>query len=127
LLELGALGDRFDLIVIDASFISVVTILDRARAFLRPDGAIVALVKPQFEAGPQRLVAGGVVRDRAVHEAILREVRAATRALGLVPLQLVPSPLLGPAGNAEFFMLLRAGGSPFDDAALERALAERPV
>jgi 23S rRNA (cytidine1920-2'-O)/16S rRNA (cytidine1409-2'-O)-methyltransferase len=113
--------------VIDASFISVVTLLDRARAFLVPNGSIVALVKPQFEAGRERLGTGGVVRDPAVHAAILREVRAQIAGIGLVPVAVAPSPLVGPAGNVEFFMLVRADGTPLDDEALERALAERPI
>jgi 23S rRNA (cytidine1920-2'-O)/16S rRNA (cytidine1409-2'-O)-methyltransferase len=126
LLEPGSLGAPFDLIAIDASFISVVTLLDRARAFLAPGGFIVALVKPQFEAGRRRLASGGVVRDVAVHEAILCEVRASICGLGLAPVEVSASPLVGPAGNVEFFMLVRTAGDPFDDAALERALAERP-
>jgi 23S rRNA (cytidine1920-2'-O)/16S rRNA (cytidine1409-2'-O)-methyltransferase len=127
MLEPTALGAPFDVIAIDASFISVVTILDRARAFLAPGGAIVALVKPQFEAGRERLGSGGVVRDPAVHAAILAEVRDRVVGLGLIPVAVAPSSLVGPAGNVEFFMLVRAAGIAFDDGALERALAERPV
>jgi 23S rRNA (cytidine1920-2'-O)/16S rRNA (cytidine1409-2'-O)-methyltransferase len=127
LVDPSALGEPYDVIAIDASFISVVTILDRARTFLAPGGAIVALVKPQFEAGRERLGSGGVVRDPAVHAAILAEVRDRIVGLGLVPVAVVPSPLVGPAGNVEFFMLVRATGIAFDDEALERALAERPV
>ncbi|GAC1499013.1 MAG: TlyA family rRNA (cytidine-2'-O)-methyltransferase [Vulcanimicrobiaceae bacterium] len=120
----GELGAPFDVITIDASFISVITILDRARAFLTGGerGAIVALVKPQFEAGRDRLGSGGVVRDPSVHHAILREVRAATLGLGLVPRALVGSRLVGPAGNVEFFALVGRGGTSFDDAAIDRAL-----
>ena len=127
LLPEGALDAPFDVITIDASFISVVTILDRARAFLAPSGSIVALVKPQFEAGPERLGSNGVVRDPAIHAAILREVRAAVLGLGLIPVALAPSPLVGPAGNIEFFALVRKGGVAFDDSALERALGKRPT
>lgn len=127
LLEPGSLGAPFAFVTIDASFISVVTLLDRVRAFLAPGATIVALVKPQFEAGRERLNAGGVVRELSVHEAILRETRAAVCGLGLVPVDVAASPLVGPAGNVEFFMLVRAAGNAFDDAALERALAERPV
>jgi 23S rRNA (cytidine1920-2'-O)/16S rRNA (cytidine1409-2'-O)-methyltransferase len=119
----GALGAPFELIVVDASFISVVALLDRARAFLAPSGTIVALVKPQFEAGRARLGKGGVVRDPAVHRAILSEVRAALAGLGLAPAAVVPSRLRGPSGNVEFFMLVGRAGSAFDDAALEAALA----
>jgi 23S rRNA (cytidine1920-2'-O)/16S rRNA (cytidine1409-2'-O)-methyltransferase len=141
LLPAGALGPPFDLITIDASFISVVTILDRARDFLARDGAIVALVKPQFEAGRDRLGAGGVVRDAAVHRAILHEVRDAVRSLGLAIVQLVASGLRGPSGNVEFFALVLRGARDdgagrgdgdgrgdrsVDDAAIERALASVP-
>jgi len=118
-----AFPEGFDLIAIDASFISLRIILRRAVGFLRPGGSIVALVKPQFEAGRQR-VRGGVVRDRATHRDVLRSLREAVPELGLVPVALAPSPLLGPAGNREFLMLLRRTGTPVDDARLEAALAE---
>ena len=128
LVEAGALGEPFDVITIDASFISVVTMLERARAFLSDSAsaAIVALVKPQFEAGRERLGRGGVVREPAVHRAILHEVRDAVARLGLVPAALVPSALRGPAGNVEFFALVRRTGTPYDDAAIEAALAGLP-
>ncbi len=119
-----AFPNGFDIIVVDASFISLRTILARAKAYLRPDGAIVALVKPQFEAGRERLGKGGVVRDPEVHRAVLREVVAAARELGLVATALVPSPLLGPAGNREFLLELRRGGDPLPDARIEDALGE---
>ena len=127
LVEPGSLGDPFDIITIDASFISVVTIVDRARAFLAEDGAIVALVKPQFEAGRDRLGTGGVVRDVAVHRAILGEMRDAFARLGLAPVRLGASVLRGPAGNVEFFALIRRVGVAYDDAAIDAARAEIPV
>ena len=123
----GALPESpFDVVVIDASFISVVPLLDRTREFLGPAGCIVALVKPQFEAGVERLGRGGVVRDAGVHRAILFEIRAAIVALGLVPRALVASPLRGPAGNVEFFALIARDGVPFDDDAIDAALASVP-
>ena len=118
-----AFPEGFDIIVIDASFISVRTLVARARAYLRPAGAIVALIKPQFEAGRERLGGGGVVRDPAVHRDVLREVREALRALGLVPVALAASPLRGPAGNREFFVELRAEGTAFDDARIDDVVA----
>ena len=120
----NAFPDGFDLITIDTSFISLRTILQRATAYLRDDGAIVALVKPQFEAGRARLDAGGVVRDPETHRQVLCELRAAVRALGLVPVGLTASPLVGPAGNREFLMELRRRGEPFDDARLEAVVGE---
>ncbi|MBC5800061.1 MAG: TlyA family RNA methyltransferase [Candidatus Eremiobacteraeota bacterium] len=126
LLQAGALGEPFALITIDASFISVVTLIDRARAFLTDDGSIVALVKPQFQAGRRRLGGRGVVRDGEVHRAILREVRDAISTLGLAPTVLAPSALRGPAGNVEFFTLVRQRGIAYDDDAIEAALAAAP-
>jgi 23S rRNA (cytidine1920-2'-O)/16S rRNA (cytidine1409-2'-O)-methyltransferase len=109
----------FDLIVVDASFISLRTIVPRALGYLRPDGTIVALVKPQFEAGRERLGGGGVVRDQAVHRAVLRELRDAFAALGAVVVDAAVSPLRGPAGNVEFFYRIARAGAPVDDALLD--------
>ena len=117
-------GPEFGVITIDTSFISVVTMIERAQAFLQPQGEIVALIKPQFEAGPARLGSGGVVRDPAVHRAILRETSAAIQRLRLVPVALTRSALRGPAGNIEFFALVRAEGAPVDDATIDRLGAE---
>jgi len=121
-LETGSFGSEFDLIAIDASFISVLTLIERAREFLAPGGFMLPLVKPQFEAGRERLGGGGVVRDPRVHAAVLREVRSGIVALGLAPVAIVRSPLRGPAGNVEFFVLVRGAGVAFDDAAIERVL-----
>lgn len=119
-----AFPDAFDFITIDTSFISLRTILQRATAYLRENGTIVALVKPQFEAGRARLGAGGVVRDPGTHRDVLRELRAAFGGLDLVPVGLTASPLVGPAGNREFLMELRRSGEAFDDARLEAVVGE---
>ena len=115
---------RFDIIVIDTSFISLKTILARARAYLSENGDVVALVKPQFEAGRERLGRGGVVRDRGVHRAVLREVRDAAAGLGLRAVDLTSSPLLGPAGNREFLMRLRPDGAPIADEVIDAVVSE---
>jgi 23S rRNA (cytidine1920-2'-O)/16S rRNA (cytidine1409-2'-O)-methyltransferase len=114
----------FDLVTIDASFISLRTILARAVAYLRDSATVVALVKPQFEAGRARVGQGGVVRDRQTHREVLHELRTAAAGLGLAPVALAASPLLGPAGNREFLMELRQAGTPFDDARVEAVLDE---
>ena len=120
-----AFPSGFDLIVIDASFISLRTIAARAVGYLGDGGAIIALLKPQFEAGRERLRgSGGVVRDAAVHTAVLHEVRAALLAHGLQVVDAALSPLRGPSGNVEFFFLLRRDGPGIDDAALD-ALVQR--
>ena len=113
----------FEIIVIDTSFISLRTIVDRARHDLAEGGSIVALVKPQFEAGRERLGSGGVVRDPQVHRAILREVQSAMNNLGLRVNGVVASPLLGPAGNREFLMLLRADGSEVGEDRIDAVVA----
>ncbi|MDQ6827122.1 MAG: TlyA family RNA methyltransferase [Candidatus Eremiobacteraeota bacterium] len=114
----------FELIVIDTSFISLLTILARARQFLRPNGTIIALVKPQFEAGKERLGRGGVVRDPRTHRAVLREVRDGASKLGLFAQKLAASPLRGPAGNREFLILLCRHGTLIDDSWIDLILAD---
>ncbi len=120
----GAFPGGFDVVAIDASFISVRTIVARALGYLRPGGEIVALIKPQFEAGRERLGRGGVVRDPQVHRAVLREVRDAMKALGLSAVALVASPLRGPAGNREFLVQLRREGTPLNDDAIDAVVGE---
>jgi len=77
---------------------------------LKPRGWIVALVKPQFEAGRSQVGKGGVVRDPAVHRAVLENILTSAEQLGLRIGGCVPSPILGPAGNREFLVLLRCAG-----------------
>jgi 23S rRNA (cytidine1920-2'-O)/16S rRNA (cytidine1409-2'-O)-methyltransferase len=123
-LQDDAFAQPFDLIVIDASFISIRTIVARAAGFLAPDGDIVALIKPQFEAGRERLGRRGVVRDPDVHRAILHEVRDAMPLLGMTAVDITPSPLKGPAGNREFLMRLRRDGEPVGDEVIDRVVCE---
>jgi 23S rRNA (cytidine1920-2'-O)/16S rRNA (cytidine1409-2'-O)-methyltransferase len=97
-----------DLVVIDCSFISLRKILPAAVAIIRPGGKIVALVKPQFEAGKAEADRGaGVITDPAIHERVLRELREFVSAQpGWNWRGQVESPLLGPAGNKEFLVLI---------------------
>jgi 23S rRNA (cytidine1920-2'-O)/16S rRNA (cytidine1409-2'-O)-methyltransferase len=100
-----ALPERPSLAVVDVSFISLTRLLGAIASALAPGAEIVALVKPQFEAGP-RLAAGGVVRDPAVHRDVIDGVRAFAASIGLEVLGETPSSLVGPAGNREFFLHL---------------------
>jgi 23S rRNA (cytidine1920-2'-O)/16S rRNA (cytidine1409-2'-O)-methyltransferase len=87
---------------------------------------VVALIKPQFEAGAEQVGKGGVVRDPAVHRAVLRDALAAAAQLGLAPAGLERSPITGPAGNIEFLAWLQAGAGPIDaDAAIRRVTDPR--
>ncbi|HPW54292.1 MAG: TlyA family RNA methyltransferase [Thermoanaerobaculaceae bacterium] len=91
----------FDLIVVDVSFISLRLVLPALRTLLTPGGDLVALVKPQFEAGRSQVGKGGVVRDPSVREAAILGVIAAADELGLRLRGRLASPLPGPAGNVE--------------------------
>ena len=97
-----------DLIVADCSFISLTKILPSAAPLLQPGGKIVALIKPQFEAGKEEVDKGrGVITDTAIHERVLAELRDfVSGQAGLCWRGVVESPLLGPAGNKEFLALI---------------------
>jgi 23S rRNA (cytidine1920-2'-O)/16S rRNA (cytidine1409-2'-O)-methyltransferase len=97
-----------DCVVIDCSFISLRKVLPAAIALLQPSGRIVALIKPQFEAGKAEADKGeGVITDQAIHQRVLRELEDFVAALpGLAWRGVTESPLTGPAGNKEFLVLL---------------------
>lgn len=121
---LESLPEPAHLVVIDASFISLRLLLPSARRLLAPAGQIIALVKPQFEAGAQEVGKGGVVRSAAVHRRVLLELLGWAAAQELSPAGLIPSPLLGPKGNREFLLWLRPGHPAQPAAALaDQALA----
>lgn len=103
-----------DFVCIDVSFISLRQILPVLPPVLRPDADVVALVKPQFEAGREE-VRKGIIRDPAVHQRVLEEVAHAAAAVGLAKLGTDPSPITGQKGNIEFLMhLRRAALAPAD-------------
>jgi 23S rRNA (cytidine1920-2'-O)/16S rRNA (cytidine1409-2'-O)-methyltransferase len=95
-----------DIVVIDVSFISLRQILPAVAAVLRPGADVVALVKPQFEAGREE-VHKGIIRDPAVHDRVLAEVTAAGAEVGLTRVGSTPSPITGQKGNVEFLLHLR--------------------
>jgi 23S rRNA (cytidine1920-2'-O)/16S rRNA (cytidine1409-2'-O)-methyltransferase len=100
------------IVVCDASFIGLATVLPAALALAAPDAWAVALIKPQFEAGPDKVGKGGVVRDPEVHEAVCAAVRSWWSALpGWEVLGIEPSPILGPEGNREFLIAARRTGT----------------
>jgi 23S rRNA (cytidine1920-2'-O)/16S rRNA (cytidine1409-2'-O)-methyltransferase len=106
-LTVATLGESVDLVTIDVSFISLTKVLPAAVEILKAGGMLMALIKPQFEAGKKLVKKGGVVRDSRVHEAVTKMVRDfATETLGLTLLGIIESPLLGPAGNKEFLIAL---------------------
>lgn len=105
--DLPADSQRFDLIVVDVSFISLRHILPVLPPLLKPAGHAVALVKPQFEAGRLEVGKGGIIRDPAVHARVIEDVARWAAAVGLERLAIEPSPIEGAEGNREFLMHLR--------------------
>lgn len=103
--HLRELPEFIDLAVIDVSFISLKHVLPAVKDLLRSDGRVVALVKPQFEAGRER-VRKGVVRDPDTWRAVLRDVASFAASTGWHVWNLARSPIQGPAGNVEFLMYL---------------------
>ncbi|HEY68719.1 MAG TPA: TlyA family RNA methyltransferase [Thermoflexia bacterium] len=99
---LESLPEPVDLVTVDVSFISLGLILPMAVRWLKPGGQVVALIKPQFEAGRREVGKGGVVRDPQVHRRVLERVLDIAAGLDLGLRGLMPSPLRGPAGNVEF-------------------------
>jgi 23S rRNA (cytidine1920-2'-O)/16S rRNA (cytidine1409-2'-O)-methyltransferase len=118
-----------DLAVIDASFIGLSLVLPPVIGLLAAEAQIIALIKPQFEAGRESVTKGGVVRDARVHRRVLRRTIALAQSLDMSVAGLTVSPLLGPAGNIEFLIwLTQADGIDVDlenivEYALERANA----
>ncbi len=97
---------KFDIIVIDVSFISLTKILPSVVNLLSPKGEIIALIKPQFEAGREKVGKGGIVRDLKVHEEVIERIKEFSSLIKLTPKKVIESPILGMDGNKEFFMLL---------------------
>ncbi len=101
------IGEPVDLITVDVSFISLTLVLPAAYALLQSGGRMVALIKPQFEAGRADVRRGGVVRSEAVRQQVVERIRQfAQQTLRARVLGVIPSPLLGPAGNQEFLMCI---------------------
>ena len=102
---------NLDLVVIDVSFISLNLVLPTTAAAMRDGGWCVPLIKPQFEVGKGEVGKGGVVRDAATHRRVVERVLDQATSLGLAPVGLTRSPVVGPAGNVEFLALLKLGAS----------------
>lgn len=106
---LQKLDEWVDLATIDVSFISLRMILPAAERIIRSDGRVVALIKPQFEAGKAKVGKKGVVRDPAVQEEVIRDVLDAARSYGFGVAGLTYSPIKGPSGNIEYLVHLALG------------------
>jgi 23S rRNA (cytidine1920-2'-O)/16S rRNA (cytidine1409-2'-O)-methyltransferase len=106
LLTPDLVGGPFSLVVIDVSFISLALILPAVLKVLSAGGEVLALVKPQFELGPEKVGRGGVVRDPVLQAEAVERVAGLARSLGLSVLGTAPARLKGPQGNQEYFLRL---------------------
>jgi len=106
----AAVGAPFDIAVVDVSFIGLKTVLPHVLRLLGPDGILLALVKPQFEAGKGSVGKRGVVRARDVHERVVRSVVDELHVSGMAVRGLTWSPITGPQGNIEFWVLAARSG-----------------
>ncbi len=101
------LGEQVDLVTLDLSFISATKVLDAVFGCMKPHATIIILIKPQFESERHEVGKGGIVRDPAVHEAVITKVRAHLEARGCTILGVTESPILGATGNKEFLIAAR--------------------
>jgi 23S rRNA (cytidine1920-2'-O)/16S rRNA (cytidine1409-2'-O)-methyltransferase len=126
-LEAGALGEPVDLVVADLSFISLRLVAANLLALAAQEAGFVLLIKPQFEAGRERVGKGGVIRDRVVHREVLGDVVAALDAAGLGINAVIPSPLQGADGNVEFLARASRAAATVTGEALDHAVASAPT
>lgn len=105
--DLEPLVPPVDLVVMDVSFISIASVLPAVVRSVRPGGDLLLMVKPQFEAAREHIEKGGVVRDPVIHARTVTKIALAAMDLGLRVRGVVRSPLIGPAGNREFFLWAR--------------------
>lgn len=121
---LESLPQPISLVSIDVSFISLRLILPAVQKWITPEADVVALVKPQFEAGPDQVGKGGIIKDTAVHRAVLNQIVQWSQQHGFAPQGVIRSPVTGADGNTEFLLWLKAGtDSPLTSAAIEAVLA----
>ena len=101
------IGEPVDFSSIDVSFISLTKVLEPIRNYLKADGEIVALIKPQFEAGREKVGKKGVVREKSTHREVIEKVTDYARSVGFDVLELDFSPIKGPEGNIEYLVHLK--------------------
>ena len=113
--------DKIQFVSIDVSFISLTKVLGPVKALMEPDGQVVCLIKPHFEAGREKVGKKGVVRERSVHLEVIRMVAAFAGSIGFEALHLEFSPIKGPEGNIEYLLHLRndAGGNVYENSSID--------
>ena len=106
-----ALPQSVDLVTIDVSFISLRIVVPEVLKFMKKDAQVLALIKPQFEVGRGKVGKGGVVRETALHEEVIRSLGDFFVKIGFSYKPPIPSPIIGPKGNREFLILLKDSNS----------------
>lgn len=109
-LDASIIPETVDIIVCDASFIALAKVLKAPMMLAKAGGLLVALIKPQFEAGRAEVKKGGVVRDPQVHDRVCAEAKAWVQSQGWTVSGITPSPITGPEGNIEFLLGARKNG-----------------
>lgn len=109
------LGEQVDIITVDVSFISTALVFPVIKDLLYEDGIIISLIKPQFEAGKDKVGKKGVVKDASVHCQVLLNCIDYARKAGLNCAGVTYSPITGPQGNIEYFLYLKKRGEPLDN------------
>ncbi len=119
--------EDIDFISIDTSFISLKLILPAAFMFIKEDGEIVALIKPQFEAGRENIGKNGVVKDKKVHFRVIENIYGFVIENGFLPVGIVPSPITGGDGNHEYLMYIKKQGVPFPIEYVHKCIKENEL
>ena len=118
------IGESIDFISIDVSFISLRLVLPVASSLLSENGEIVALVKPQFEAGREKVGKKGIVRDVNTHYEVIKNILEFSNSIGLIPKSLTYSPVTGATGNIEFLIHLVNKGESFEEDLIKAVIKE---
>jgi 23S rRNA (cytidine1920-2'-O)/16S rRNA (cytidine1409-2'-O)-methyltransferase len=100
------INQKMDVIVADTSFISLKIVIPSAEKFMRNDTLVLALIKPQFEAGKKNIGKGGVVKDSNIRQEVIKNLKTFFKERGYAVNQIIPSPILGPKGNKEYIISL---------------------
>ena len=100
--EVRDLGELVDLVTLDLSFISVLKVMDAVDAVLKPNGMLIVLIKPQFEAKKEEVGRGGIIKDAKIHAEVIERVKSGIEAHGYSCHGVIESPIEGATGNKEF-------------------------
>ena len=123
-----SVADKIRFVSIDVSFISLTKVLGAVKALMEPDGEVVCLIKPQFEAGREKVGKKGVVREKSVHLEVIERVAAFAGSIGFEALHLEFSPIKGPEGNIEYLLHLKNhtdGATFLNDGIQAREIVEK--